>query len=106
MEDTVNRKLTGGNRDARGRFVKGNKSGGRPKQAPEFKDLARTKSLEALVRVVNILENPLSEAKDVLAAAKLIIEYAYGKPAQQLTADVRQQVAGDFVLEVISQDEA
>lgn len=98
---TVNRKKTGAPaRDARGRFVKGNKSGGRPKQAPEFKALVKEKSIVALQKVIGIVENPRSDPKDVLTAARLIIEYAYGKAPQAVKADITQQMAGDFVLEI------
>lgn len=50
--------------------------------------------------MIFIVESPDSDPKDVLSAARLIIEYAYGKAPQAVKADITQQVAGDFVLEI------
>lgn len=98
---TENRNNTGKtNRDARGRFLKGNRSGGRPPLPKAFKELAQEKSPEALLRVIGILNDPAAKPSDVIQAARLIIEYGYGKPVQDVRADIAQQMAGDFVLEI------
>ncbi|MGI6691172.1 MAG: hypothetical protein ACOX63_10115 [Christensenellales bacterium] len=87
-------------RDAKGRFVKGNKGGGRPKQPPEFKALVKENATVALETVIEIMKNPEEDTKDRLTAARLVIEYAYGKAPQAIKADITQQMAGDFVLEI------
>lgn len=103
---TVNRKATGASkRDARGRFIKGNKSGGRPPLPKEFKELAQEKSMEALKRVIAIINDPKAQHSTVIQAARLIIEYGFGKPMQEFKAEIAQQMAGDFVLEITGADD-
>ena len=76
-------------------FAKG-KSGnpsGRPKVPQEFKDLAKEKSLDALNKIIEIMENPESDKKDVLRASEMIIDRAWGKATQQIEADVKGEIA-------------
>lgn len=61
---------------------------GRPRIPQEFKELAKTKSLGALNKIIEIMENPESDKKDVLRASEMIIDRAWGKPTQQIDADV------------------
>lgn len=90
----VNRTNTG--RDSKGRFVKGNKNGGRPKLAPEFKMRAKEISMPALERLNDIIFNPASEHKDVIAAVKLVFGYAHGMPSQEIRADLSADIVLDF----------
>ena len=94
------------NRDKNGRFIKGNSGNktGRPKLPVEFKTLAKEKSLPALQAVIAIAENPCSDPKDVISAARLIIEYAYGKPQQDVSVGLDQ--GGDFVIEIVGDGSA
>lgn len=74
-------------RDKHGRFVKGNGGsgkGGRPKLREEFKAFAQEKSLDALRMVYNILAGEETNNKDRLQAARLLMEYGYGRPAAEL----------------------
>jgi hypothetical protein len=76
-------------------FEKG-KSGnpsGRPKIPQEFKELAKTKSLDALNKIIEIMENPDSDKKDVLRASEMIIDRAWGKATQQIDADVKSEMS-------------
>ena len=77
---------TPANRDKTGRFVK-NRSGnpsGRPTLPKEFKELAQTKSLDALRRLVGIMEDAQARDDHVIRACELIIAYGYGKPQQSV----------------------
>lgn len=93
------------NRDETGRFVKG-KSGnpsGRPKVPEPFKELVQSKSVPALERIIEIMENPASKPGDVFMCAKLILEYANGKPADNM--NLTHVFVGDFSLEMCSDDD-
>lgn len=88
------------NRDETGRFVKG-KSGnpsGRPKVPEPFKELVQSKSVPALERIIEIMENPASKPGDVFMCAKLILEYANGKPTDNM--NLTHGFVGDFTLEM------
>lgn len=50
----------------------------------EFKRFAQEKSLEALKAVWGVLENEMTNQRDKLAAARLLMEYGYGRPAAEL----------------------
>lgn len=83
------------NRDNTGRFVKGNKSGGRPKQPEEFKTTVRENSVAALRVVLDIMNNKDACAADRLKAASIIIERAYGKAPQSVEMSVVNTDAAD-----------
>lgn len=80
-------------------FEKG-KSGnpnGRPKLPQEFKDLAKTKSLAALKKIIEVMENPNSDTKDVLRASEMIMDRAWGRATQPIDADVNATVGVKIV---------
>lgn len=70
-------------RDDKGRFIKGNKNGGRPKLREEFKRFAQEKSYDALKVVWGIMVGEETNARDRLSAARILMEYGYGKPAAE-----------------------
>lgn len=70
-------------RDARGRFVKGNSGGGRPRMPKEFREKAQKISWKALDRLEKIIEDETADDAQVIAASKLVIERAYGKPGNE-----------------------
>ena len=77
---------TPANRDKTGRFQK-NQSGnpnGRPKLPKEFKELAKVKSVDALKKLIKIMESPNSKYEHVIRACELIIAYGVGKPHQSM----------------------
>ena len=93
------------NRDDTGRFLKG-KSGnpsGRPKLPEPFKELVLEKSIPALQRIIDIMEDKDSKPIDVYNCAKLILEYAYGKPKESMS--LTHNTDGDFVIEIGVPDE-
>lgn len=71
-------------RNDKGQFIAGNKNGGRPKLREEFKAFAQEKSLDALRVVWQIMEGAETNNRDRLAAARLLMEYGYGRPAAEL----------------------
>ena len=74
-------------RDKSGRFLKGQtgcgNSPGRPKLRDEFKQFAQEKSLEALKVVYSIMADAWGSQKDRVAAARLLMEYGYGRPSAE-----------------------
>jgi hypothetical protein len=62
--------------------------GGRPKLPEEFKELARTNSIIALQKAIDIMTNPNSDPKDVLKAADMIMDRGFGKATQAIEAKV------------------
>lgn len=74
-------------RNKLGQFVKGNKAsggaGGRPKLREEFKKFAQEKSYDALKVVWGIMVDEKTNARDRMSAARILMEYGYGKPAAE-----------------------
>ena len=70
-------------RDARGRFVKGNKSGGRP----EKPDWLKGKGIEALQFAYKVMNNTGEKSELRLQAARMLAEYDLGKPKQQVDVE-------------------
>jgi hypothetical protein len=93
------------NRTKTGQFVKGKSGnpGGRPKVPEPFKELVQSKSVPALERIIEIMENPASKPGDVFMCAKLILEYANGKPTDNM--NLTHGFVGDFTLEMCSDDD-
>jgi hypothetical protein len=77
------------NRDNTGRFVKGNKSGGRPAQPEEFKRVVRENALPALLTLIEIMRDADAKQADRIKAAEIVIERAYGKAPQAVDMNVK-----------------
>lgn len=90
------------NRTKTGQFIKGKSGnpGGRPKTPEPFKELVRSKSIPALESIIAIMEDPSSKPGDVFMCAKLILEYANGKPTDNM--NLTHGFVGDFSLEMCS----
>ena len=88
------------NRTDTGQFVKGKSGnpGGRPKTPDAFKELVASKSIPALESIIAIMEDPNSKPNDVYMCAKLILEYANGKPTDNM--NLTHGFVGDFTLEM------
>lgn len=71
-------------RDSKGRFVNGNPGGGRKPLPDDFKAVCREHALPALLTMVEIYSNPEEDSNKRISAAKVIIEYAYGKPKESV----------------------
>lgn len=57
---------------------------GRPKIAAEFREIAQSKTSEALATVVQIMDSEDSKDSDRLRAAELVLAYGLGKPIQSI----------------------
>lgn len=67
---------------ATGRFVQGNRSGGRPRLPAELKADFRAAAPRALEVLVDILNDDDAAARDRIRAAEIILDRGYGKPVQ------------------------
>ena len=62
-------------------------SGRKPKdEENKIRDLMKPYSLDAVQCLANIIVNEKSRDSDKISAAKLIIEYTYGKPKETIEA--------------------
>lgn len=88
---------------ATGRFVKGNKSGGRPRLPEELKADFRAAAPRALEVLLDILNDDEAAARDRIRAAEIILDRGYGKPAQavELSTDA-QEAAGVILIPTVS----
>ena len=96
-------------RDARGRFVKGNTaSPGRPKLPAEFKARAKEYADEALDRLAEIMRDATAKHSDVIRACELLLERGYGKvgPAVEAQEEGDGKETGVVMMpEVLAEDE-
>ena len=53
-----------------------------PKVKEEFSELAKTKSVDALERLMSITENEQAKPEHVIKACETVMAYGYGKPGQ------------------------
>ena len=67
------------------RFPKGvsGNPGGRPKKNPEVKEFCKNQSLEMAQNLYNIARDESTKVSDVIAIARLFLEYGVGKPANE-----------------------
>lgn len=77
------------NRDAKGRFVAGNRAnpGGRPKSNEELKEALRRLSPAAIDTYRKVLEDPEASNKDKIRVAQDILDRILGKPQQSISLD-------------------
>lgn len=83
-------------RDAAGKFLKGVSGNpkGRPPALPQFEALAKQHAPEALDTILRVLRNEAAKGTERVAAAKVILEYAYGKPKQITEMKIEGNLAG------------
>lgn len=77
------------NRDARGRFVAGNRAnpGGRPKGNEEIREALRRLTPAAVDTYKRVLEDPEAATKDKIRVAQDILDRVLGKPQQSISLD-------------------
>lgn len=77
------------NRDARGRFVAGNRAnpGGRPKTPKEIKEALGRLTSAAIETYQRVLEDPEASDKDKIKVAQDILDRVLGKPQQSVALD-------------------
>jgi len=72
---------------ATGKFLPGNKSGGRPRLPEELKEAFRAKSTDALNVLVRIVNDQGAKDTDRIRAAEIILDRGYGKPQSSVEID-------------------
>ena len=72
-------------RDAAGRFVKGQSGNrtGRAQIPQEIKQFCKEKSMRWLLKLDMLGDREDTQAKDLIAIARLFLEYGYGRPAAE-----------------------
>ena len=75
-----------GNRDKNGRFLPGNKGGGRPKEDPEVKEILKAACPEAARRLVEYMSD--KNAKIAMWAITEVLDRTQGKPMQASKVDM------------------
>jgi len=83
------------NRDEKGKFVKGNKSGGRKKIPADIKEALTKLTPRAVERLEEII-NMGKDERIVMDAVKVVFDRVYGKPLQQ--AEVKTEGTLNIVL--------
>ena len=74
-----------GKRDAAtGRFLPGNKTGGRKELPPEIKEMCRALTPQAIEVAKRIMLDEGAKHSDRLRAVEIILDRGYGKPAQAI----------------------
>lgn len=88
-------------RDARtGRFVAGNKSGGRKKIPDDVKDMLRAASAEAVQLLIDTMRDTDTRRELRVSCAETIIDRVYGKATQPIDGGI------DATVSIILSDEA
>ena len=81
------------------KFVKGQSGNptGRPKQDNELKALAKTKTKEAFATLLELMAD--NEPSVRLGAAKVILEYGWGRPTQAV--ELSDAEGGPAILQIV-----
>lgn len=85
-------------RRANGQLMPGHTANptGRPRIVQEVQQMTREHAPVAFARVVALVQNP--DARIALAAAQVVLGYAWGKPMQQVQTEVTKIDAGALYL--------
>jgi len=77
------------NRDARGRFVAGNRAnpGGRPKADKEIKEALKALVPQSIEVLKQIIANEDARDQDRIRAIEVVFDRVYGKPSQEMKLD-------------------
>jgi len=89
---TPEKQLGNGERDSKGRFLPGNKGGGRPAIAFDFRIIYREFMEKTGGGWDTLIDMASSTGKHQHAALQLITAYAYGKPVNPVAAEVLAEV--------------
>lgn len=77
-----------------GKFLPGNKSGGRKKLPEDLKEAFRAAAPDALAVLKRILLNEEAKDADRIRCAEIILDRGYGKPVQAVDLDTTQAEVG------------
>lgn len=92
------------NRDKSGRFIAGNKSGGRPKIPEDVKEAIRAACPEAVEVLVGIMRNEKEKTPFRLEAAKILLERGYGKPEAMSKVELSTREDTRIIFRWINED--
>ena len=97
MAEEPQKRVDNGNRDAKGRFGKGNNAnpGGRPKKPPELELYAK----DAPAKLRTIADDPATPVKIKADIEKFFFEAIYGKAPQAIDLDGKLDSSGTTVIE-------
>lgn len=88
-------------RDERGRFLPGNPGGGRPPIPAELRELAQAAAPRAIEIALELMETATNE-RVRLAAAEVLLDRGYGKPAQAVdVTSAGEQIQPIRLVEVV-----
>lgn len=88
-----------------GRFVKGNKSGGRPVLPKEMVELCRAFTPEAIKILMSIAKNTKSAKRERIMASTALLDRAYGKPYQMPALAEGSELTTPQVVVTLTPDE-
>lgn len=77
-----------------GKFLPGNRSGGRPKLPEELKEAFRAAAPDALDVLVRILKDEEAKHSDRIRCAEIILDRGYGKPVQAVDLETTTSEVG------------
>lgn len=84
-------------RGADGRFLPGNKTGGRTRMPEELVEMCRALSPQAIETAKKIMLDKEARAGDRLRAAEIILDRGYGKPQQAVNLEVEKVAPVIFI---------
>lgn len=88
-----------------GRFVKGNKSGGRPVLPKEMVEICRAFTPEAIQILMSIAKNTKSAKRERIMASTALLDRAYGKPQAMPALDEGGALTTPQVVVTLTPDE-
>ena len=86
-------------RDSKGRFVVGNRGGGRPKIPDEVREMLKTATPKAVRLLIGMVDNEDAAPALRMDAAKTILDRVYGKATQPIDGSL------DTVVQIVMDDE-
>ena len=84
-------------RGSDGRFLPGNRTGGRKKLPEELVELCRALSPKAIETAKEIMLDKNASAQSRLKAAEIILDRGYGKPQQAVNLEVEKVAPVIFI---------
>jgi len=88
-----------------GRFVKGNKSGGRPTLPKEMVEMCRAATPDAINTLMSIMRNTKSNKRERIMASTALLDRAYGKPQAMPSVEEGIELTTPQVVVTLSPDE-
>ena len=74
-------------RDTKGRFTSGNKSGGRKEIPKDIKDMLKGATPDACKLLCNTINDPAAKLELRIKCSEIVLDRVYGKPQQAVSVD-------------------